>query len=358
VTLVEAGLFVLAVSTTMAIASVSFWWVPVYLVLLVLIFVTPPKWKPQAPASESGVEFDPVGIADTNSSLQADSADGLDEIRSVSEFDSDPTIGDQTESTDSNANVITAGVPKRRGRGRARKLTNPANVPVTDSLPVVWIQVGPGKFVRVEGGGQTAETAQTEEVGTRVLPATATPAETIPAAPVQTEPPAEPESFTLPGVSPDDVELSSVSDDRVSESVTEEYGIAPSAFSLTKVFDSSVTASDHGLLGQVDEPDVNTASPAEPGGSFLPGSADLRPPACQPGVARRWVRRIQRGIVHSIPRVDRASWRRILPTSLNHRFLVGPSRALNASRHDISRRAFRRMLHVQRPVRTRSPPRC
>jgi hypothetical protein len=118
VTPVEAGLFVLVVSTTMAIASLSFWWVPVYLVLLVLIFVTPPKWKPQAPASESGVESDLVGIADTNSGLQADSADGLDEIRSVSEFDSDPTIGDQTESTDSNANVITRSGRRRRPNRR------------------------------------------------------------------------------------------------------------------------------------------------------------------------------------------------------------------------------------------------
>jgi hypothetical protein len=357
VTLVEAGLFVLVVSTTLAIASVSFWWVPVYLVLLVLIFVTPPRRQPPSSASESSVEFDRAGIADTNLGLETDCVDGTDEIRSVSEFDSDPTIGDRTESTDSNAPVITAGVAKRRGRGRARKATNPAIEPVTDSLPVAWIQVGPGKFVRVEGGGQTAETTQTDEVETRVLPATATHAEATPAAPVQTEPSAEPESFTLPGVSPDDVELSSVSDHCVSESVTEEYGIAPSAFSLTKVFDSSVTASDHELPGQVDEPDVNTASLAEPGGSFLPGSADLGSPVYQPGAARRWVRRIQRGIVYSVSRVDRASWRRIPPTSLNHRFLVGPSGALNASRHDISCRAFRRMLHVQRPVRTRSPPR-
>jgi hypothetical protein len=303
------------------------------------------------------VESDTAGIADTNSGLQADNADGSDEIHSVSEFDSDPTIGGRTESTDSTASVSTAGVAKRRGRGRARKLTNPANVPVTASLPVAWIQVGPGKFVRVEGGGQTAESAQTDEVGTRVLPETEIPVETNPAAPVQTELLAEPESFTLPGVSPDDVETSSASDEPVSESVTEEYGIAPSAFSLTKVFDSSVTASDDELAGQVDEPDVNTDSLTESDGLVLPDSADLGSPGCQPGIAKRWVRRIQRGIVHSIPRVDRASWRRIPPTSLKHRFPVGPSGALNASRHDISCRAFRRMLHVQRPVRTRSPPR-
>ena len=41
--LIEAGLFILVVSTAWAIASVSVWWVPVYLHSLVVIFVTSAK---------------------------------------------------------------------------------------------------------------------------------------------------------------------------------------------------------------------------------------------------------------------------------------------------------------------------
>jgi hypothetical protein len=306
VTPIGTGLFVLVASTTLAIAFVSIWWVPAYLGLLVLIFVTPPSWHPPSSASESGVESDTAGIADLGRDLRMDSADGLDEIRSISQFDLDPTIVDPTESSVSNPDVSTGGAAKRRGRVRARKPTNPANEPVTDSLPVVWIQVGPGKFVRVEGGIQTADPARTS----------------------------------------------------VSESVTEEHGIAPSAFSLTTEIDSSVEASGHDLPGQLDQPEDQTANPAGSGSSWSPDSAVLGPQLCQPGVVRRWVKRIQRGIVRTLPRVDRLSSRRIASSSPKPWLQVGPSYALNVSRHDAACRAFRRMRHVQRIIRTRSPPRC
>jgi len=305
VTPVGAGLFVLVVSTTLAIASVSLWWVPVYLVLLVLIFVTPPRWQPPSSPSESRAEDDTVGIADLDAGLQADRADGLDKIHSIIQFDLDPTNDDPAESSNSNPDVITTGAAKRRSRVRARKTIKPADEPVTESLPVTWIQVGPGKFVRVEGGVQTADSAQT----------------------------------------------------RVSESVTEEHGIAPSAFSLTSELDASIGASDHDLPGQVEQPEAQTPNPAESGSPCSPDSADLGPPLCQAGVARRWVKRIQRGIGRTSRRVDRTSSRRITSTSPRPRLQVRPSYALNVSRHDAASRASGRILHVQRIIRTRSPPR-
>jgi hypothetical protein len=359
VTPIGAILFVLVASTTLAIASVSFWWVPVYLVLLVLIFLTPPRWQPSSSASVSDAESDTVEIAGLAPGLRVDTADGPDEIRSVSQFDSDSANVDVTVALDSNPDVITGGAAKRRGRVRARKVTNPASGPVKNSLPVAWIQVGPGKFVRAEGGIQTADIAQTEEIDARVLPATVPPAETTSAAPAQTEPPAELNSFTSPGASPPgEVGPISVSNDGVSGPVIEEHGIAPSAFNLTPLFESSVEASDQDLPGQVDQPEVTTAGPAEPGTSSLPGSADLRIPLCQPGVARKWVRRIQRGIVRTGPRVNRVSGRGITPNSPNPRLPFGSSCALNVARHDAASRAFGRVLHVQRIIRTRSPPRC
>jgi len=305
VTPIEAGLFVLVASTTLAIAFVSIWWVPAYLGLLVLIFVTPPSWHLSSSASEPGVKSDAAGIADLGPDLGMDSADGLGEVRSISHLDLDPTNVDPTGSSVSNTGVSTRGAAKRRVRVRARKPTNPANEPVTVSLSVVWIQVGPGKFVRVEGGIQTADSTQPN----------------------------------------------------VSESVTEEHGIAPSAFSLTTEVDSSVGDSDHDLPAQLDEPEAQTSSPAEAGSPCSPDSTGLGSPLCQPEVARKWVKRIQRGIVHALPLLNRASTRRIAPTSPNPRRPVGPSYALNVSRHDAAFRASGRVLHVQRIIRTRSPPR-
>jgi hypothetical protein len=356
VTLIGAGLFVLVVLTTWAIASVSFWWVPVYLALLVVIFVTPPSWQSPSSGSKSGVESDTVGIADLGSGLRVDCGDGVDELRSLRQFDSDRTDVETTESTDSNPHLTMAGIPRPRGRVRARKAAKPASEPVTDSVPVAWIQVGPGKFVRAEDGIQAADPAPTEEGRARAHPATDTPAEATPAAAVQTEPPGEQESFTTSGASPGNVEPILVSDDRDSESGAEEYGIAPSAFSLVTGHDSPANFSDRDLPGQADQPEVETAAAAEPDGQLPPTQAASARLLWQAGVTRRWVSRIQRGIVLTAPRVSRASSRRMIRSAPNSQLWAGTSYAPNLSRYDAARRAFGRTLHVQHTLRTRSPP--
>jgi len=357
VTPIGAGLFVLVVSTTLAIASVSLWWVPIYLALLALIFVSPPRWQRSSSASKSDEESETIGIADLETSSQGNHADGLDKIRSVSQFTSDSANVDAKDVTDSNLDVIATGTPKRRGRVRARKTTNPVTEPVTDPLPVVWIQVGPGKFVRVEGGVQAANEAQTDEALARELPSPAIPEETTPTAPAKTEPPAELKSFASPGETPGEIEAISGSDDGVSGSGTEEYGIAPSAFSPAPMLESSVEASTLDLPGQVLEPDFKTASPAKPSSSSLPSSTDSGPPLVESGTARRWSGRIQRGITRLVPRADRVSSRHPPLRSPNARLSVGRSDVLNVSRQDTARRAFGRMLHVERTLRIRSPPR-
>jgi len=357
VTWIRAGLFVLVVLTTLAIASVSPWWVPVYLALLAMIFVTPAKLQPSSSASQSGEDSETFGIVGLDTSPQGNHADELDELHSVSQFTSDQAKVDLSESTDSNPDMIAAGVAKRRVRVRARKTTNPTALPMTDPLPVVWIQIGPGKFVRVEGGAQAANVAQIEEASARDLPTPVTPDETTPPAPATIEPPAELRSFTSPRETHGEIEPISVSNDGVSGSGTEEYGIAPSAFSLTPSLGSSVEALDHDLPGQVLEPEFRSASPVEPGGSSLPSSTDSGPALIESGIARRWVRRIQRGITRVVPRVDRMSSRRTPSRSPSTRLSVGYSDVLNVSRRDAARRAFGRVLHVERTLRIRSPPR-
>jgi hypothetical protein len=357
VTLFEVGLFVLVASTAMAVASVSVWWMLVYLVVIVVIFVTPARWRDASSASESGLESDLVGIVDQDSSLRVDRADGPDEIRSLDQVDSDLVNVDPTGSMDSNLDLITAGTTKRRGRIRARKATNPANEPVTDCRPVAWIQVGPGKFIRAESGNQVADSAQVEEVALRAYPVPETPAEATPSAQAETEPLWELEPFTPSGIIPGEVGSISVSDDRVSGPVAEEYGITPSTFSPATRYDSSVEASTHDLPGPVNEPEVKATAHGEPSSPLVPGARDSEPFLERRRISRSWVRRSQRGIIRTLPRLDRVSWRSVATRSPNSRILVGSRYAPNVSRHEVACCAFRRMLHAQRPVRTRSPPR-
>jgi len=353
---IGTGLFVVVVSTTWAIASVSLWWVPVYLVLIVLIFVMPPRWRTSSFKSESGEESDSVGIVKLDAALEIDCGDGLDD-QSDSQFVSEPTNVDPAALNGSYPNLNMAGATRRRGRGRARKVTNPALEPVTNSLPVVWIQVGPGKFIRVEGSGQTADVASAREATTQDLPVTATPTETTPAVQAQAAPPTELKKYPSTGVFPAEIETISISNASVSTSVSEEYGIAPSAFGLAKTLDSPATASDHELSRHIDQLDVMITNPAESSDAPVASSADSISPFGQPRPARRWVKRKQRGIDRLVPRVDRLSLRRVTPASPSHRLLLGRSCPQNESRRDAACRAFGRIVHAQRTLRIRSPPR-
>ena len=97
----------------------------------------------------------------------------------------DLTSSEWAESSDANPDPTAASTPKpRRSRARARKAVQ-ATETVTDSVSVVWIQTGPGKFVRVEGGVRAARSAEIESVFTRAYPATDLPAEAIQAVPTQ-----------------------------------------------------------------------------------------------------------------------------------------------------------------------------
>ena len=356
VTPIEVGLFVLVASTAMAIASISVWWIPVYLIAVVVVFAAPAKRQASSTISESGVESSADCIVAQDSSTRVDCAHGPDEFRSVSQLDSDLANVDPVGSTDSNADPIVAGATKRRGRARVRKVTSPVKGPVTDCHPVAWVQVGPGKFVRVEGGVEGTLPAQVEEVTTRVDPKSETPAEMPPSAQAETEPSTELEPITSPGIFPGAVGLNSVADGCDSEPVAEEYGIAPSAFSPATGDDLSLDASVDDLAGEVDEPEAKTTAPGEPNSLGLPGGQDHVPFFYQRRISRSWVRRIQRETAHVVSRADRVSRRSVALTSSSSRHSVRLGHGPSMSRHKVEVCACRRTLHVQRPVRTRSPP--
>jgi len=356
VTPIELGLFVLVASTAMAIASISLWWIPVYLIAVVVVFVTPAKRQASSTVSVSGAESDADCIVTQDSSLRVDCAHGSDDVCSVGQMDSDLANVDPPGSTDCNADLIVAGAAKRRGRARARKVTSPVNGPVTDCRPVAWVQVGPGKFVRVEGGVQGADPAQVEESGTRVDPASELPAEMPPSTQAETEQSMELEPFTSSGIFPGDVGLNSVSDGCDSEPVAEEYGIAPSAFSPVTGDDHALGASVDDLAGEVDGLEAKTTAPGERRSLHLPGGRDDGLFLYQRRISRSWVRRIQRETAHVVPRADRVSRRSVALKSRSSRLPVVMRHGPSMSRHKVEVCVCRRMLHVQRPIRTRSPP--
>jgi len=338
------------------IASVSAWWVPVYVSLLVTIFVVPRRRRLLSSATQRVAACDGVDNAELEPGLRVDCADGADQLRPLGRSDSELTSGEWAESSDANSDPTVASPPKpRRSRTRARKAAQ-APETVAVSVPVVWIQTGPGKFVRVEGGDQAAHSAEIESVSARAYPATDLSAGAIPAVPTQTELPADQIPSESSGSFPDEVEQVSAWHHGASRSVTEEHGIAPAAFSMSPELNASVERTDCNPSGQVQQSEVEIGVRAESGGDSPPEMANVSHHCRQTGISRTWVVQVPRDLVHAIPHAGRVLRRRVIRTPLNTRTLVGSWFAPNVPRRDAARRAFGQMLHVRRSLRPRSPP--
>ena len=120
--LVETGFFILVALTTWVVASVSTWWVPVYVILLVTIFVVPRRRRLPSSGPERGTARDAIGIADFGAGLRVDCANGADQLRPLSQSSSDLTNSEWAESSNANPDFTAVGTPKlRKSRVRARK---------------------------------------------------------------------------------------------------------------------------------------------------------------------------------------------------------------------------------------------
>jgi hypothetical protein len=123
----------LVLGTSAAVAAVAWWLVPPYLALMAFLLLEPAGRRvsatnPAGPRSAtSGVSI-PGGAPDP-----AESAGS----------------GDPSASTD----AAPAPKAKRGGKGRGSRKARPAFEPA----PAAWVQVAPGKFVRVEPGSPTGE---------------------------------------------------------------------------------------------------------------------------------------------------------------------------------------------------------
>ncbi len=293
----------LVVLTTCAVAWVSIWWVPAYLALMVLIFVTPAGRDRPARVSEQGEKSIGVVLTDLGQGLRVDRADEGDHHHLAAESISGPGACESTtESAGFNPDSTSSGTAKsRRGRSRGRKAAKTAAESVLDSAAVTWIRVGPGKFVRADATSQAIDQSQIEEVVAAVPPATDVSADTPPVSLAPADVLVEQGPLNSSELIPGDEEMVVASDDHVPESVTEEYGIAPSAF--VPVPPASVSV--EGLKDDVSDltlaPEADSSLVANLGGNTSWHGKSPRRLGSQRGTSGNRVCWVRRGIAAAIP---------------------------------------------------------
>jgi hypothetical protein len=305
ITVIETGFFVLVVLTTWMIASVSMWWVPLYLLLVVTIFVVPRRRERSSGGLIGGSTDEFVDVAGSERALRADLGDAADQICHLSLSDADVPIGESAESSDGKSD-LTTGRPfkSRRNRVRARKAAKPASEPDVGASPVLWVQTAPGKFVRADAGTQPADSAK---------------------------------------------------DDSTAGSVTEEYGIAPSIFSLAPESNAAAEGSEPDVPGEVESPEVETGTRLDVD-CPLPHSAKCGSSVQRPAALRMWGIQNLRGVVHAARHAGRGSWRGSRRTASTRRAAVGSRLTPNIPRRAVTHHAPGRLPYVVTARRTRSPP--
>jgi len=148
-------LVVLMVLTSLAVASVSVWLLLPYFALMVLILFTPAGRGEREMGCARELEAGSAG----GEELADERAGAWVEDESVGREWGDPAAGTdlvvepaEAAASDSESRAVKT----KRGKGRMRKAKA-----VTESLgaTATWIQIGPGKFVRVENPGATVAAA-------------------------------------------------------------------------------------------------------------------------------------------------------------------------------------------------------
>jgi len=351
---VGLGLVALLVLTTGAVAWVSIWWVPAYLALMVLIFA-----MPEGKSQPSRALDEPAGAVSTElgNNLKVECAYEVEPHHLANDLASGPTGGETVpELAGLGSESANPGMAKlQRGRGRARKAPKTAPEPLPDSTPITWIRIGPGKFIRADATSQAVNRTNTEVV-VDAFPATDALAPTPPASTVPVTAPEEKGCSDTPELTPGDEGMVIDSNDCMPGPVTEEYGIAPSAFGLISSVDSSIQGPDHHGSGGAVTLEANPGPIANLSGkTSRDGMAleQLRPQRRTSGIR---VERVSRGIALGIPCSDQASLRRKIWTRRETRTLAWSSFTSVTRLEQAAHRAFGQMPHVQRAWRPRSPP--
>ncbi len=354
-------LFVLIGLTTLAVAWVCIWWVPAYLALMVCIFAVPHGHGRPERVIKSNQRSSVSTRADVGQDLQANHVTEEVYDHLATGLISGPMTGESAiENGVSHLDLTNSGAARgRRTRSRTRKTvkTAAADVPESGSVSVTWIRVGPGKFVRAEGGSETVDPAQDGKVSVdhhvvadgfaQELPASLALANSLVAEDYS------PESLEQ---NPGDEGRSVGSEDCMTDMVTEVYGIAPSTFGTI----TSDLPSVEGLEGHAPEPGISLDSAYSPVPEVSNGrSADnVDRQAANLGRTRvgRRVYGFSQRIANTIRRGNRASLRCNVRKGLKVRLPIRSSPGLDGRLEQALRRIFGRVAHTQRALRPRSPP--
>ncbi len=130
-------LIVMVPATCLALATVSAWWIAPYLGLLAWVLFAPGRKGSREVSPSESAPHSQASTAET-STLPAPATAG-------------EAAGDLSSTVKEGADATKA----RRGRGRSK--VRAKLIPSSEPPSVSWIQVGPGKFVRVEGGSPPPE---------------------------------------------------------------------------------------------------------------------------------------------------------------------------------------------------------
>jgi hypothetical protein len=362
--MIGAVLAALMCLTTWVAASVSLWIAPAYLALMVLIFVAPRNRRQKLALSQASANAGSDDKPDWTRKRSAPGTGETDPGRTAAEPVGAALAGELTvHSTHSNADQAEGSTLKSgRGRSRTRRPAKSAAQAASVPPPVTWIRVGPGKFVRADSAtGAIAQASPQTQPGLCVAGAdsaadlsAAVPPALMDAAESAVEhsscdPPHSTQSDPSQGAMPENL----------SESVTEEHGIAPSA--LGPVSSTPVP------LDRAD--DEVSCRPTDPPSNPVPVASQIeKAPAGHRGFKRRWQlfawsrsepRRVLRRSTGPTPVAHRATrrgvaTRRRLQTWMWLRDWSNRSPQPHCSRS--ARRVFRRVVRLGRALRPRSPP--
>ena len=379
--------------TSWVVASISTWLVPVYVTAMVLIFVIPqaPHLGEPEPAGEpAGVSADRASEATNPASSGADSP-GTTNL----EVDGSPAA--------SATGAKPAGSPtpkRRRTRGQGRKPVKPGPEPAVTTSPAAWIRIGPGKFVRADSQDQGYASAPVPHAPSEAAEASIEAKSASPDLVEETNPNAVSTAVDVPnradlnesGPSPEHetpseepaaiadpepgssvvalmlkadvgrqesdstaapatiaIDEDSSVDSIVAEPVTEEYGIAPSAFGPS-LLEASLEEEDH-EQGWTDLPDstgTGTKTPVDAGNGN--------------GNRCNWMRlKLQSGVQTvsgCLPRLEKS--RRLQNVNVRsgerRQGFAELGRAANCSARAMVRRNFGRSSRAHRGYQPRSPP--
>ena len=354
---VGLGLVTLVILTTGVVAWVSIWWVPAYLLLMVLIFVTPPRFRQPLLAVEPDEESADEAATDLTSNLRIDSAEegeythlGVERILGL-------LVGETAaEFADSRTDFASSAVSRpRRSRGRARRVAKLAAETVPESTPAMWIRVGPGKFVRADTHIHSSDQAVAEDPLTDPLATDVSGEDTCaPTAPAVLGL----EQYCLPpwAVSFTGDEIAIASNDLVQRSVTKEHGITPSTFGPIVQVSTSANGLENDGFGAANEPQVDSVSGDDLDANTSCRAVDSGRRIRQARTSSCYVGLVSRRIANAIPDADQASpWRNVRHGSVP-RTQFRSSSVPNTRLQQAARRAFGRLPHIQCPLRPRSPP--